>query len=182
MASEVFRDELVRFIPDLTKFGRTLLRDIDAVEDLVGDTIVMAFKNCHEFEPGTNMRSWLFKIQVGIFNNMRRRQRTREACVDKYQTPDCDAVMSVVGQSAPQYTALELEDVKRIIDRLPPEQKSVLYLVCYQGYSADDAARILDCKPGTLYSRLSRARSSITEALDGIDPSHYQRQVPGFRP
>jgi len=151
------------------------------VEDLVADTIVMAIRNQDSFENGTNMKSWLFKIETGIFQNMRRRERTRASCEDRFQTSDSDVVMAVVGESSPQHVAVELADVTRIIDGLPEDQKAALYLVCFMGYSPEDAAQILDCKLGTLYTRISRARSAVINELNGVDPPTESVRT-GFHP
>lgn len=182
VSSKVFQTELVKFIPDMRRFGRSLVRDDDVVDDIVGDTIVMAFKNWSSFEPGTNMRSWLFQIEAGIFKNWRRKNRTRANCEDQFETSDSETVMSVVGENSPQFSAVELSDVGKIIDRLPSDQKSVLYLMCYGDHSAEDAARILDCKLGTVYSRLSRARATIAAAINGNDPEPCHEATNGPRP
>jgi RNA polymerase sigma-70 factor (ECF subfamily) len=150
-------------------------------DDLANDTIEKAILNWKSFEEGTDLKSWLFQIEVGLYRNMRRKDRVRAKSEDPLA--DSDSIMSVVGETASQHAAAELADVQRIIETLPEDQKSAIYLVCYEGNSAEEAARILDCKVGTLYSRISRARSTLNSVLDGGVPvlEHEVEEV-SFRP
>jgi RNA polymerase sigma-70 factor (ECF subfamily) len=172
---------LVNFVPDLLRFGRSLVKDPTLAEDLASDTVLKAIDICDSFEEGTDMKSWLFQIEVGLFHNMRRRALRRARTEDRFESSDSETAMSVVGENAPQESAIELSDVVKAIDTLPADQKAAIYLVCYVGHSVEDAAQILECKLGTLYSRISRARSTLLNVLSDKVPLLEHEEV-SFRP
>jgi len=163
MPSERFREELKERIPDLYRFAQSMSRSRDIAEDLVSETVITALKNWEQYTPGTNMGAWLYAIQAGHYRNLVRRNRK----VAFYET-DEDA--SFVGFPAPQQSSVDLGDAMRIIEKLPNEQKLALYLICRDGHSYEDAARILDCEVGTVKSRVYRARATIAKAFEGEAP------------
>jgi RNA polymerase sigma-70 factor (ECF subfamily) len=135
-------------------------RSKDIAEDLVSETVITALKNWDQYTPGTNMGAWLYTIQAGHYRNLVRKNR-------KTAFFETDEDASFVGIPAPQQSSVELIDAIRIIDTLPSDQRSALYLICRDGHSYEDAARILDCEVGTVKSRVYRARAAIAKAFEG---------------
>lgn len=169
--SEEFKAELIRRIPDLEKFARVLTRSAQDSEDLMQDTIITALRKADEFVPGTNMVAWLFTLQRGLYQNMVKRARTRQNYVEAHKDND-------EAQLPDQLDHLILEDAKTLISKLPVEQQSALFLVCYDGRSYAEAAEVLGCSVGTVKSRVSRARAEIARALDMDNKGSEERFAP----
>lgn len=160
MASERFLADLTRLVPDLYRFAQSMTRNTDFAEELVSETVITALKRWEGYTPGTNMTAWLFTIQANLYRNMLRKRYYRSL----FET---DADATSVGIPAPQQGVVELDDAIRIIEQLPSEQRAALYLVCRDGHSYEEAARILDCEVGTVKSRVHRARAAIAKAFEG---------------
>lgn len=162
-ASEEFRKELIRKIPDMTKFAMSLTRSAQESEDLMHDTVISAMEMADTYTPGTNMVAWLFTIQRGIFNNSIRRARASRA----YQKENADK--PEVAELPRQFDHLVFEEAKGAIDRLPVDQKAAFFLVAYDGKSYIEAAEMLGCSVGTVKSRVSRARAEIARGIGMSD-------------
>lgn len=146
-------------IPALRRYAYALLRDHDAADDLVQDTLERALSRWLLRRPDGDLRAWLFTMQRNLFiNAYRRRQR---------QGPHAALDDATMPGSAPQQEAgLEVQDVLAALDQLPEEQKSLLLLIGVEDLSYDDAARILGIPMGTVMSRLSRGRQKLRSILE----------------
>lgn len=155
-----FETGLISFLPNLTAYARSLTRDVVRAEDLVQDTILKALVNRTKFALGTNQRAWLFTILRNAFlSEMRKGGREIQYDGTEHADPGF--------HSAPaQEQALQLKEVAREIDRLPSAQRQAVLLVAAQGHSYEDAAIMSSCEVGTIKSRVSRARSALSKALD----------------
>jgi RNA polymerase sigma-70 factor (ECF subfamily) len=153
------RRGLQPLIPALRRFARALTRGSDAADDLVQDTIVRALRGEHLFHGG-DLRTWLFTILINLESN-RRRGLSR-----KPHIADIDEVDNT-GDPADDGSS---RDIERGLALLPPEQREVLLLVALEGMSYREAADIQGVPIGTVMSRLSRARGTLREYLDGELP------------
>lgn len=161
MTTETFHDGLMRFLPELTISARRLTRDRSSAEDLVQDTVVRALKGQGRFQPGTNLRAWLYTILRNGWIETCRRSRPH---VSLDQVP---AAASVGG--APQHAVVELGEVSRAMRTLSGEQRETLGMIAGLGFSYEEAARASGCPVGTVKSRLSRARKHLEGEL-GMPP------------
>jgi RNA polymerase sigma-70 factor (ECF subfamily) len=150
---------LESLIPALRRYAYALLRDHDAADDLVQDTLERALSRWRLRRPDGDLRAWLFTIQRNLFvNAWRQRQRQGpHASLDDVALP---------GTAPQQEAALEVQDVLAALDQLPEEQKSLLLLIGVEDFSYDDAARILGLPMGTVMSRLSRGRQKLRSILE----------------
>lgn len=146
-------------IPSLRRYAYALVRDHDAADDLVQDTLERALSRWYLRRDGGDLRAWLFTIQRNLHINAYRSTRRRGTHVPLDMTP-------LPGVAASQESALEAQDVLSALDQLPEEQKSLLLLVGVEDFSYEAAARILDVPLGTVMSRLSRARQKLRSVLD----------------
>ena len=146
-------------IPALRRYAYALVRDHDAADDLVQDTLERALSRWLLRRPHGDLRAWLFTIQRNLFIGVWRQNKRHGTHV----TLD-DAVLP--GTAAQQEAGLEVQDVLSALDQLPEEQKSLLLLVGVEDFSYDDAARILGLPIGTVMSRLSRARQRLRSILE----------------
>lgn len=145
-------------IPALRRYAYALMRDHEAADDLVQDTLERALSRWAQRRPDADLRAWLFTIQRNLFINAWRQNRRRgpHASLDDV-APPCVA--------AQQEAGLEVRDVLTALDQLPEEQKSLLLLIGVEDFSYDDAARILGVPVGTVMSRLSRGRQKLRSLL-----------------
>lgn len=152
------RDEIVTHIKPMRAFALSLTRDLSSADDLVQDTIVKAWSNIDKFQPGTNMRAWLFTILRNTFYSGRRRA--------KRMVSDSDGVMTDSVAVKPDHDGkLAMMDFRRAFEKLSDQQREALLLVGALGFSCEDAAEMCDCAVGTIKSRVNRGRRRLAEML-----------------
>lgn len=156
-ASISFRDALLTIVPDLRAFGRSLASDADTADDLVQETLVRAWAAHRTFDPSTNIRAWTFTILRNAHYS-RWHKTKREIAWD----PDLDHRLS---SPAAQEAGIAFADLHRALQSLPVTQREALILVGAAGWTYEEAAAICACQPGTIKSRVSRARTAILAFL-----------------
>ena len=153
-----FRSDLLAAIPSLRAFAVSLAQNADKADDLVQETLVKAWDKQKSFQPGTNLKAWLFTIlRNEFYSQMRKRGR---------EVQDSDGTMT--GRLAvhpSQDGALDLQDFRRALKRLPEDQREAIILIGASGFSYEEAAEICGCAVGTIKSRVSRGRTRLTELL-----------------
>ena len=152
------RSELVDHLPALRAFALSLTREGASADDLVQDTIVKAWTNIEKFQPGTNLRAWLFTILRNTFYSARRKTRR--------EVSDTDGIHAARQATRPEHDGrLAMTDFKAAFAQLPDEQREALILVGASGFSYDDAARMTGVAVGTVKSRANRGRRKLAELL-----------------
>lgn len=162
--SDRFVEDVVALLPNLKRFALSLCRKPDLAEDLVQITAERALRAREQFDPGTRLEAWLFRILRNAWIDMLRRDSTRGEAVDIHDTPQPDPVDSATQTE----DRLTLQNVRAAMALLPEDQRAVLHLVCVEGLSYAEAASTLDIPKGTVMSRLSRARIALAKKV-GID-------------
>ena len=159
---EQVRLELVSLLPRLRRFGFALTGSMDDGDDLVQSACERALTRLDQFEPGTRLDSWMFRIMKNLWIDQKRSPRLfREIGAEP-----ADLEPLVVGDAEREMVSrLSLAEVRRVVATLPAEQRSVLALVCVEGLSYREAAEVLEIPLGTVMSRLSRARMTVGQAL-----------------
>jgi RNA polymerase sigma-70 factor (ECF subfamily) len=161
-----FKDELVSLIPHLRAFARTLSGfDATLADDLVQDTLAKALQAQDRFQPGTNLKAWLFTIMHNHFRSLGRSKRS------KGEIP-LDDVAAKLSTAPCQENRLEMVALRRAMAQLSAAQREVVILVCAEGCTYEQAAAICRCEVGTVRSRLNRARNALKDMLlEGELPS-----------
>src|SRR6266436_5673452 len=157
-----------------TLFGvacRLTKAPLDA-EDLVQDTLVKAVRARDQYQPGTNLKAWLFKILHNTFINKYRRGGLERVVLDG---PDADPLADGWVSSAsmralrdPENQALRplvAEEIHRALDELPEEFRLAVVLSDVEELSYKEIAEVMDCPVGTVMSRLHRGRRLLQERL-----------------
>lgn len=157
--------ELEALIPRLRRFARALTGSREAADDLTQDALERAWIKRELWQPGTNLRAWLFKVMHGVFVNGARGRRATES-LDAMQEVGAEAA----DESAGAETAIALRDLRNALARLPDEHRAVLLLVALEQFSYAEAAAVLGVPIGTVMSRLSRARERLRQLLEGGAP------------
>ncbi|QHL90441.1 sigma-70 family RNA polymerase sigma factor [Sphingomonas changnyeongensis] len=159
-ADLAFERELTALIPRLRAHARSLTRDAAAAEDLAQDSLMRAWAARDRFEPGSNLRAWLFMIQRNLFLTQRRRDKFAGAW------DDAQAERLLVARPE-QEAAIALREAGAAMAALPPAQREALLLVAACGYGYDEAAQAAGSRVGTMKSRVFRARAAMEAMLDG---------------
>ena len=179
-----FRDLLEPQIPKLRRYARALTHDMHRADDLVQDTLVRALAKQDRWEPGTNLRAWLFTLMHNQYvNDLRRGNRDLGAIA-------IDEVSASLVATTDPTASRQLHELERALGQLPTEQREVILLVGLEGLSYEDAAAILAVPVGTVRSRLSRGRDALRRQFDmeeTIDPAPAPQkqpssQLPGAQP
>jgi RNA polymerase sigma-70 factor, ECF subfamily len=155
------RDQLVALLPRLRRFCLALARSADAGDDLAQMTIERALSRIGQWNEGTRLDSWMFRIAQNINIDQARAQKVRGISVD------IDELASVSGEDGRDVveTRDALAKAQTAMARLPDDQRALMALVVIDGQSYKEAAAILDIPIGTVMSRIARARASITSAV-----------------
>ena len=153
-----FREQLVAAIPGLRAFGFSLTARNDRADDLVQETLMKAWKHYDSFEPGTNMKAWLYTIlRNEFYTQLRKRKREVE---------DADGLYSNrVAVHAEQDGHLDMADLRIALAKLPEDQREAIILVGASGFSYEEAAVICKVAVGTIKSRVNRARARLAVLL-----------------
>ena len=156
-----FGDRLVAVLPRLRRFARGLARSVTEADDLVQAACERALAREHQFQEGTRFDSWMFRIVQTIWIDQLRAREVRKE--------DGDIAEDRLGSSESVRRAearLALAEVRKAVDRLPPDQRTTLMLVTVEGLSYKEAAAVVGVPMGTIMSRLARARIALQQQLD----------------
>ncbi|MGN8158311.1 RNA polymerase sigma factor [Salinisphaera sp. RV14] len=148
-------------IPHLRRYARALLRDREAADDLVQDTLERAWRKRHLWRPHGRLRGWLFRVLYRLYldgHPAPTRDRDKLIALDTLGLDPRD-------RSASNGLRLHCRDVLAAMDRLSPEHRAILMLAALEQPSYRDGARMLGIRVGTFRSRLSRARQRLNELM-----------------
>jgi RNA polymerase sigma-70 factor, ECF subfamily len=159
--SDFFSEQLVASLPRLRRFARGLAGSTAQADDLVQAACERALTRRHQFQEGTRFDSWMFRIvQTLWIDTIRSRDvRKEDGEIEGDRLGSDEPVRRVEAR-------LALDEVRRAIERLPPDQRAALMLVTVDGFSYKEAADIAQVPVGTIMSRLARARVALTALLE----------------
>ena len=149
-------------IPALRAFAWSLSHNASDADDLVQDTLIKAWTHKDKFEPGTNLRAWLFTILRNTYYTavVRRRREVRDE-TGKYAAQ--------LSQSPTQDWSVAVRALQAALQQLPDEHREALVLVGAAGLSYEEAAEICNCALGTIKSRVNRARARLLKIMEADD-------------
>jgi RNA polymerase sigma-70 factor (ECF subfamily) len=146
-----------------------LTQDRCDAEDLIQETFARAYVKFHTFEPGTNLRAWLYCIMFRTFCSTRRKhaRQAAEVLADDHKATGDRASVVPLSRSpeAEAFDGLGDSSVMRALAELPPQFKTALYLADIHGYQQSDIADIMGTPVGTVMSRLHRGRAMLRAKL-----------------
>ena len=157
-----FMRDLTALIPHLRAFARSLTGHMAEADDLAQETVLKAWKSRRSYEPGTNLKAWTFMILRNQFYSDKRRA-WRSSQLD----PEV-AERTLVATDDPS-AAMELNDMRQALNKLPAAQREALILVGAGGMSYEEAAVVCGCRVGTVKSRVSRGRDALQALLSDGD-------------
>lgn len=161
MASSDPRAELISLLPRLRRFAYGLTGDGHQADDLVQTGCLKAIERWQQYQSGTSLASWMFRIlQTTWLDEYRTRQRQQTESWDE----GFEELMGDDGTTLLEARS-EARAVRRLVAELPEDQRAVLMLVAVEGLSYKEAAEVLELPLGTVMSRLARARGRLAEGL-----------------
>jgi RNA polymerase sigma-70 factor (ECF subfamily) len=153
----------------LYAFAWRLSRDRHVAEDLVQETFARSLAGSHGFVPGTHLKAWLFRILRNAFLDLRRREgRSPLRAVSEVPEDGMAEDRALPGTPGD----VKLEQIRRLVARdidaalhaLTADHRAVV-LLDLEGFSEQEIAAVMDCAPGTVKSRLARARAALRAQL-----------------
>jgi RNA polymerase sigma-70 factor (ECF subfamily) len=171
-----FHEKALPLLDELYGAALRMTKNPQAAEDLVSDAFAKAWKSLDQFQPGTNIRAWLYRILTNAYiNNYRKKHREPEkVSVDAYDKSEdfhlYNRLASHAGGISPDpvktvVDRLTDQDFRRALDELPEEYRTAVVLYDLQGLSYQEVAESLEAPVGTVRSRLSRGRKLLQKAL-----------------
>lgn len=147
------------YAQDLYRFALYTLKDTYDAEDAVQNAAVNAYRKIRDLKKDESFRSWFFKI---LYNECRKLLTSKPRLYEVSQED-----MSVYDKEVPSDS--ERSDLLSLLDTLPHEQKAIVVLSVFDGYTSEEIGEILGMKASTVRSTLSRLLSKLRKQLEGAD-------------
>ena len=166
-----FEKDALVFTSQLYSAALRYTKNPHDAQDLVQDTYAKAFTSFHQFEPGTNLKAWLYRILTTTFINNYRKDQRRPLIsgseLEDWQIADASSHTSDLGKSAEDEVLENIadKDVKDALAQMPEEFRMAVYLSDVEGFSYKEIAEIMEVPTGTVMSRLHRGRKLLRESL-----------------
>jgi RNA polymerase sigma-70 factor (ECF subfamily) len=161
--TDEIRTRMVEILPRLRRFAVALTGDLDQGDDLVQETCMRALSRVEQWQPGTRLDSWMYRIAQNLWLDRMRAKKVRGVQVD------IEAAEALAGPNGRQVveSRLTLLAVGAAMAHLPDDQRTLIALVCIDGLSYKEAAEVTQTPIGTVMSRLARARRELHARLEG---------------
>ncbi|MCQ3809207.1 MAG: sigma-70 family RNA polymerase sigma factor [Acidimicrobiia bacterium] len=169
-----FAEQAMEYMDQLYSAARRMTRNAADAEDLVQETYLRAYRGFGNFQQGTNLRAWLFRILTNAFINSYRSKQRKPKSVDLAGVEDLylhqrlgGDTKAALGASA-EDVLMETITESEIIDALeslPEEYRITVLLADVEGFAYKEIAEILDVPMGTVMSRLHRGRKTLQKRL-----------------
>jgi RNA polymerase sigma-70 factor (ECF subfamily) len=173
--SQLFEQEALKHLDALYRTALRMTRNPQDAEDLVQDTFLRAYRFFDQFQPGTNLRAWLFKILTNSYINSYRKTAAEPKSTSLDDTEEFSLYHQMARESqdgslgwhveAEVLDRFAEEDIREAIEKLPDAFRMTVLLADVEGFSYKEIAEITGVSKGTVMSRLFRGRRLLQKAL-----------------
>jgi RNA polymerase sigma-70 factor (ECF subfamily) len=151
---------VVEHLPALMRFATRLAGSVVDAEDLTQEALLKIARSWQTYRGDAPFRSWAFRILVNVFHDSASAKRQHEAVpVDAVDTREDRPDQMVEAQELQRLVAQQ-------VSGLPPRQREVMVLITYEGFTAQQAAELLDIEVTNVHATLHHARSRLRESLE----------------
>ena len=169
----LFEEQALQYMDQLYAAAMRMTRNPADAADLVQETFVKAYQAFGQFQQGTNLKAWLYRIQTNTFiNNYRKNQRNPyQGTIDELEDWQLGGAESVTQHSSTRSAEAEAIDhlpdsaVKDALQAVPEDFRMAVYFADVEGFSYQEIADIMKTPVGTVMSRLHRGRRMLRELL-----------------
>jgi RNA polymerase sigma-70 factor (ECF subfamily) len=169
----LFEEQALQYMDQLYAAAMRMTRNPADAADLVQETYVKAYQAFGQFQQGTNLKAWLYRIQTNTFiNNYRKNQRNPyQGTIDDLEDWQLGGAESVTQSSSTRSAEAEAIDhlpdsaVKEALQAVPEDFRMAVYFADVEGFSYQEIADIMKTPVGTVMSRLHRGRRMLRELL-----------------
>jgi RNA polymerase sigma-70 factor (ECF subfamily) len=152
-----FEDQLSALLPRLRRFAHALSHDPADADDLTQATVERALRSRDQWQPGTNLDSWCYRIMRNLWIDTARarsRKNSREA-------PEEEGLSVGEDPREAMDAAVDLKSIMAAMSRLPDEQREIVALILVEGFGYREVSEMLGLPIGTVSSRLVRGRTAL---------------------
>lgn len=162
-SSQAFNRDLSALLPRLRRFAHALSRNAADADDLTQATVERALRSRDQWQTGTRLDSWLYRIMRNLWVDTARSRSRRE----RHEAPEDEAQFVGEDPRSAMDASLELKRAMAAMERLPDEQREVVALILIEGFGYREVSEMLDLPIGTVSSRLVRGRTALLAMLTG---------------
>lgn len=168
-----FQEEALPLLDSLYAAALRMTRNPSDAEDLVQEAMMRAYRAFNRFEPGTNLKAWLFRILTNAYINIYRKKQREPMKVSQDEVEEFDLYRELKDHDpewsvTPETIVLDGlvdTDIVQAIDDLPEQFRLAVVLSDVEGFSYAEMAEIMDVPMGTVMSRLHRGRKALQKRL-----------------
>jgi RNA polymerase sigma-70 factor (ECF subfamily) len=166
-----FEAEALPLLPGLYSAAFRLTRNAADAEDLVQETFLRAYRGFHQFQEGTNLKAWLYRILMNTFINTYRKKQREPRTISEDEVEDWYLFSRMADEGlepSAETSVIESlpdEDVQQALQSLPEQFRAAVLLADVEGFSYKEIAEITGVPIGTVMSRLHRGRKALEKRL-----------------
>ncbi|MFN7993520.1 MAG: sigma-70 family RNA polymerase sigma factor [Bryobacteraceae bacterium] len=167
-SESVFAQESLTYLDGLYSYAMALTHSQTEAQDLVQETYLRAVRAFGQLAPDSNLKGWLYAILRNTWLNQVRHCHSGPRMVELDDDEGSSALAPVSSENDPYATCLSqaaCEDVRAAVDNLPPQYREVIVLREFEGLTYQEIGLVVGIPPGTVMSRLGRARDRLRESL-----------------